>query len=106
MSQKITVVRTYLLEGKDDLEEVLRILHDQEKVSGVTVIRAIEGYGESGRGKMHTSSLLALSLELPLIVEFFDEPERVEHVIHTLEEQLGLKHIISWSAFSHLPDQR
>lgn len=104
MSQKITVVRMYLLEGKDNLDEVLRIIHDQEHVSGVTVIRAIEGYGESEKGAMHTSSLLTLSLELPLVVEFFDEPERVEHVIYTIKEKLGLKHIISWSAVSHIHD--
>lgn len=100
MSQQIAVVRIYLLEGKDHLDEVLRILHDQEKVPGVTVIRGIEGYGESG--EIHTSSLLTLSLELPLIVEFFDEPKRAEHVIRRLRERLELKHIISWPAVSHL----
>lgn len=102
MSQQITVVRIYMLEGTDHTEEVLRILHDEEKVPGVTVIRGIEGYGESG--EIHTSSLLTLSLDLPLIIEFFDESERAEHVIFTLREKLELKHIISWPAVSHLHD--
>jgi len=104
MSQQITVVRIYMLEGTDHIEEVLKILHDQEKVPGVTVIRGIEGYGESG--EIHTSSLLTLSLDLPLIIEFFDEPERAQHVIRRLTEELELKHIVSWAAHSHLHDSQ
>jgi uncharacterized protein len=104
MSQQITVVRIYMLEGKNHVDDVLKILHDQEKVPGVTVIRGIEGYGDSG--EIHTASLLTLSLELPLIIEFFDVPERAEHVIRRLTEELELKHIVSWRAHSHLHDSQ
>ncbi len=79
---------------------MLKILHDQENVSGVTVIRGVADYGESG--EIHTLSLLSLSLELPLGVEFFDKPDRAEHVIQVLQRQLYLKHIISWPAISHV----
>lgn len=100
--QKIKIARLYTLEGKDPLDRILKILHDQEQIAGVTVIRGIAGYGESG--KIHTSSLLTLSLELPLIVEFFDTPEKIDQVIAKLQQELDHKHIISWPAVCHLED--
>lgn len=103
MSKQVEVARVYLMEGQANLEQMLEILHDEEHVLGVTVIRGIEGYGESG--EIHTSSILSLSLELPLIVEFFDETERVERVIHRLQDKFDLKHIVSWPATSHMHKQ-
>lgn len=99
MSELMTIARIYALEGEDHLDDVLKILQDEDKLAGVTVMRGIAGYGESG--KLHTSSLLDLSLELPLVVEFYDEAERVERVIEKLQAELGLKHIISWQVRSH-----
>ncbi len=65
-SKAITVARVYTLEGHDQLNQVLDILHDEEKIAGITVMRGIAGFGESR--EIHTSSLLSLSLELPLII--------------------------------------
>ena len=104
MSRPITVVRIYLMEGDVRVDDLLRMLHDEERVPGVTVLRAIEGYGASDHGEIHTSSLLTLSLELPLIVEFFCRPERASEVIDKLADKLKLKHIISWQAVGHLID--
>jgi PII-like signaling protein len=81
------------------LPKVLHFLHDEEKVSGVTVLRGIAGFGPDGR--MHLSSLMDLSLDLPLIVEFYDLPERMETMIERLETRLGLSHVVTWSAFAH-----
>ena len=75
-------------------------MRDEEKIAGVTIIRGIAGYGASG--EIHTSSLLTLSLELPLIIEFFDIPEKVTKAIETLKSRLDLKHIVSWSATAHI----
>ena len=102
--KKITIARVYTLEGHDHLNQVLSILHDKEKVMGATVIRGIAGYGASGSGAIHTSSLLNLSLELPLMVEFYDEPEKVLRVIDMLKSRLDLKHIVSWDAEAHIDD--
>ena len=71
----VTMVRIYLTEGQHQLDPLLAKLHDEEKVRGVTVFRGISGFGKSGR--MHSSSLLDLSMDLPLVVEFFDEPKRL-----------------------------
>jgi PII-like signaling protein len=97
--RSVTIARIYTLEGHDHLNQILDILQNQQKIIGVTVVRGIVGFGASG--KIHTSSLLNLSLELPLVIEFHDKPEKVEKAIESLKSQLGLKHIVSWSATSH-----
>ncbi len=101
MSQRaVSIARVYTLEGHDHLNAILEILQKQQNIVGVTVIRGIAGVGSSG--DMHTSSLLSLSLELPLVVEFYDDPEKVEAAIETLKSQLNLKHIVSWAATAHI----
>ena len=95
----VTIARIYTLEGHDHLNQVLDILQKQQLI-GVTVVRGIAGIGASG--EVHTSSLLNLSLELPLVIEFHDEPEKIDEVIEVLKNQLDLKHIVSWPAHSHV----
>ncbi len=95
----VTIARIYTLEGHDQLNKALDILRDEEKIFGVTIIRGIAGFGENR--EVHTSSLLTLSLELPLIIEFYDEPEKVAKAIKTLTSRLDLKHIISWPATAY-----
>ena len=92
----ITFVRIYLTEGEGRMESLLKRLHDEEKVQGVTVFRGISGFGSSG--KLHSSSLLDMSLDLPLVIEFFDVPEKVERVLQHLEAELEPGHILTWTA--------
>lgn len=99
-TQPVTVARIYLREGEHMLDKIVKFLHDEEKVSGVTVFQGIAGFGPDG--KIHTAYLLDLSLDLPLIVEFYDVPERVEAVIERLETRMGLTHVVSWPAVSHM----
>ena len=98
-AKEITIARIYTLEGHDQLNQALDILHDEENIFGVTIIRGIVGFGENR--KIHTSSLLTLSLELPLVIEFYDEPVKVEKAILALKARLDFKHIVSWSAMAH-----
>jgi len=99
-AQSITVVRIYLREGEHLLTKIIDFLHNEEKVSGVTVFQGIIGFGPDG--EIRTSRLLDLSLDLPLIIEFYDLPERAESVINHLQTHMGLSHVVSWSATSHL----
>ncbi|MGZ8239311.1 MAG: DUF190 domain-containing protein [Methylobacter sp.] len=101
-AQSIAVVRIYLREGEHPLTKIMDFLHNEEKVSGVTVLQGIMGFGPDG--EIRTSHLLDLSLDLPLIIEFYDVPERVESVINHLQTHLGLSHVVSWSATSHTKD--
>jgi len=95
-SIEVTVVRIYLTEAKVKLGPLIKRLHDQEKVRGVTIFRGISGFGPSGA--MHTASLLDLSLDLPVVVEFFDEPARVETILEHLSTTIDAGHIVYWRA--------
>ncbi|QSA96185.1 DUF190 domain-containing protein [Methylococcus sp. EFPC2] len=95
-TQSVTVARIYLREGEHLLARLITFLHDEEKVSGVTVLQGIAGFGPDG--KLRTAALLDLSLDLPLVVEFYDHPGRVRDVIAKLETELGLTHVVTWPA--------
>jgi PII-like signaling protein len=90
------MVRIYLTEGEGLMKELLARLHDEEKVRGVTVFRGITGFGRSG--VMHSSTLLDLSLDLPLVIEFFDEPAKVRRILSHLRDILQPGHVVSWPA--------
>ncbi len=81
---EVTLVRVYLHEAKSQMEELLKYLHDESKVRGVTVFRGVTGFGVSG--EYHSSKLIDMSLDLPIVIEFFDEPEKeVEGAIFCAE---------------------
>jgi PII-like signaling protein len=92
----VTLVRIYLTEGEKHLKTLLARLHDEEKVWGVTVFRGVSGFGRSG--VLHSSSLLDLSLDLPMVIEFFDEPAKVRRILTHLKDDLPAGHVVSWSA--------
>jgi len=90
----VTMVRIYLHEAKAHLKELLAYLHDDSKVHGVTVFRGITGFGNSGR--YHSSTLMDVSLDLPLVIEFYDEPEKVSSIIEELNNRIKPGHIVWW----------
>jgi hypothetical protein len=103
MPIEVTVVRIYLSEAdhgrrKNLMQEVFNILHDQHRVKGVTVFRGIAGFGDSG--EVHAADLLRVMVDLPLVVEFFDEPNIVEAVLPLLRGLVPQGRIVSWSATS------
>ena len=92
---EVTMVRVYLTEGDHQLRKLLDFLQQEEHVRGVTAFRGIAGFGSSG--KLHESSLLDISLDLPLVVEFFDQPERAEKIKRDLHQWVEPGHIVSWN---------
>lgn len=103
ITQELTLVRIYMREAEYLLGKVVDFLHDEAKVRGVTVLRGIEGFSEDGT--VRTVSLLNLSLDLPLIVEFYDETGKVEGVIDQLVNGMRLHHVISFPIQSYRADQ-
>jgi PII-like signaling protein len=93
---EVTIVRVYLHEAKAHLSELLEYLHDESKVHGVTVFRGITGFGSSG--EYHSSTLMDMSLDLPIVIEFFDEPDKVKSIIDYLNTIIKPGHIVYWSA--------
>ena len=96
---KVTVARIYINESQHLQQKILERLHDVEKVKGVTMFRAIAGYGDSG--VVHETRLVDLSLSLPLVIEFFDTPEKVLQVISDLSDLVKPDHVLTFSADSH-----
>lgn len=99
-TQSVTIARIYLREGEHLLGSIVDFLHDEEKVSGITVLQGVMGFDQDGT--IRTSHLLTLSLDSPLVIEFYDLPERVESIINHLQANMGLSHIVSWAAISHI----
>ncbi|MEE9451358.1 MAG: DUF190 domain-containing protein [Gammaproteobacteria bacterium] len=97
---EVTIVRVYLHEAKAHMQELLQYLHDESKVQGVTVFRGITGFGSSG--EMHSSSLIDMSLDLPIVIEFYDEIEKVAPIIEHLNTIIKPGHIVYWPAKMNL----
>lgn len=76
--------------GEDDLwhhkplyREIVHRAH-AAGLAGATVLRGIEGYGASNH--IHTTRLLSLSEDLPLLIVIVDTEERVRGFLPQLEE--------------------
>lgn len=107
MGSEVLMVRIYISEAdhgkrKTLMQEILATLHDQHRVKGVTVFRGIAGFGSSG--EVHASDLLRINVDLPLVIEFFDEPKVAEAAIRLFDGLVPEGHIISWRADCHRAD--
>ena len=56
----------------------------QAGLAGATVVRGIEGFGASNH--VHTTRILSLSNDLPIVVMIVDDPERIDAFIPQLDE--------------------
>jgi len=97
---EVTVVRVYCSETGHQHQKILDLLHRDHRIAGVTAFRGIAGFGKSGQ--VHEAGLLELSLDLPVIIEFFDRPDKVAEVLPLLNQMVGPGHILSWPAQANL----
>jgi uncharacterized protein len=51
------------------------------------VLRGIEGFGADSH--LHTSRILRLSEDLPVVIEIVDTPEQIDRVVPILDEMVG-----------------
>jgi uncharacterized protein len=58
-----------------------------EGLAGATVLRGMEGFGASSH--LHTSRILRLSEDLPVIVEIVDTAETIDRVVPLFDEMVG-----------------
>lgn len=93
---EVTMVRIYLTEGEAQLQTLMKRLRDWEKLRGVTVFRGVSGYGESG--VIHGSNIVDLSLNMPVVVEFFDEDEKINAILEHLSDHIKPGHMVKWLA--------
>lgn len=59
----------------------------EEGLAGATVLRGIMGYG--GRSRIHTSKILRLSEDLPIVVELVDTQEKLENFLELIDHTIG-----------------
>jgi PII-like signaling protein len=57
-----------------------------EGLAGATVLRGIEGFGADSR--IHTSRILRLSEDLPVVIEIADTAERIDRIVPLLDEMV------------------
>ena len=62
----------------DNLYHVIIKTLKNSGISGATVIRGIEGYGGEG---FHSSSVVDLSFDLPVIIEVVDKAEKIDAIL-------------------------
>lgn len=58
-----------------------------EGLAGATVLRGIEGFG--ARSHLHTTRILRLSEDLPIIIEIADTAERIDRMLPVFDEMVG-----------------
>ena len=55
-------------------------------LAGATVFRGLSGFGANSR--IHTSKILRLSEDLPIVVEIIDHPENIDKIMSILDEAM------------------
>ncbi|GAB4447793.1 MAG: DUF190 domain-containing protein [Anaerolineae bacterium] len=72
--------------GRTPLYMAILELLKKENCAGATVTRGLAGFG--AHSQIRTASLVALSSELPLVVEWVDNPARVELLLPRVREMV------------------
>jgi uncharacterized protein len=85
------LVRIYLGEtdqwhGKPLYQAIVGRLRERG-FAGATVLRGIEGFG--AKQHLHSTRILSLSEDLPILVEAVDTEEKVRSILPELDEMLG-----------------
>lgn len=65
------------------LHEAIVLAARERGLAGATVLRGPMGFGRSSR--LHTSTILRLSEDLPLVIEIVDAEEKIEAFLPVLE---------------------
>jgi uncharacterized protein len=85
-----TLLRIFL--GESDrwehkpLYEAIVLKAREMHLAGATVLRGPAGFGKSSR--LHTSKILRLSYDLPLVIEIVDAEEKINSFLPILNEMM------------------
>lgn len=69
--------------GKPVYEVLLNLFH-KKKIAGVSVFRGIAGYG--GHGRIHSTKMLELSVDLPLKIEVVESEEVIQKILPDVQQ--------------------
>ena len=91
----VTFVRIYVMESDFLPNSVISYLKNEAKIRGISVFRAVSGFGETG---MHSGTSVDPTPNLPLAIEFFDHKDKVEIALKYLSNTIKNNHIVFWDA--------
>lgn len=83
---RIYLTESSRIDGKPAMEAILGLCRNAG-LRGVSVVRGIEGMGS--HGDVHSTSFLALSTDLPLLIEAIDTSERIDVALQLMRPHLG-----------------
>ena len=69
------------------LYEAIVLKAREQHLAGATVLRGPMGFGKSSR--LHTSKILRLSEDLPLVIEIVDSEEKINAFLPVLDGMVG-----------------
>lgn len=72
--------------GPINVYEKIVVLAREHKLAGATVYRGIMGFGKTS--VIHTSKVLRLSEDLPLVIEIVDSSEKIQKFLPELDKVL------------------
>jgi PII-like signaling protein len=72
--------------GRQPLYEAIVLKAREMQMAGATVLRGPMGFGKSSR--LHTSKILRLSLDLPLVIEIVDSEEKINGFLPVIDGML------------------
>jgi uncharacterized protein len=70
--------------GQLPLYEEIVLEAKKQRLSGATVTRGIMGF--SANSKIHTTKLLEISSDLPLVIEIIDMEEKIREFLKTVDQ--------------------
>ena len=85
------LVRIYIGEsdhwhGRPLYQAIVELLRERH-IAGATVIRGIEGFG--AKSHLHTTRILRLSEDLPVLIEVVDEETRLRAILPELDAMVA-----------------
>jgi PII-like signaling protein len=73
--------------GQRPLYEAIVLKAREMHLAGATVLRGPMGYGHSSR--LHTTKILRLSQDLPLVIEIVDSEDKITEFVAAIENIIG-----------------
>lgn len=92
---QVKVVRIYLSEDSPLLNEIFDYLY-QQKIKGATLFRGVKGFGHSGI--VRETKLMDMHFNLPVTIEFCDDPGIVDNVLRHFSGKLEPGRVLYWLA--------
>lgn len=98
----VKVVRLYFKEAEKTrdhhnlLRELFHLLRNEHDIRGATVFRGTAGFGS--HGVESADDLLRFNVHLPLVLEIFDAPDKINRLLPALKKLVEPNHILCFEA--------